>query len=176
MKMTSADWLRIIKENRDEIEERIEEAKREACRENMHGWRYSNSNQFWVDGAYFSRGEMGGGLMFFINNEHQQNFTIAQQQVKYCKTDNAYLVTVYILSLPELYNKGVGRYLSGGKFDWWNLLNKTDLSSGYKHLVKLAANLFTGGLGGFNLAKANCCLDDDLFNVMIQAILLYRGN
>lgn len=56
MKMTSADWLRIIKENRDEIEERIEEAKREACRENMHGWRYDveidESGDVWVSGPY----------------------------------------------------------------------------------------------------------------------------
>lgn len=114
--------------------------------------------------------------MYFIDDNHRQNFTAIQQKVRNCEIDNAYLVAAYILSLPELRSKGVGKYLSDDGFNWFAILSKTDLSSSYKHIAKLAANLFTGGRGGFNLAEALQCMGDDLFNVMIQAILLYRGN
>lgn len=114
--------------------------------------------------------------MYFLDDNHRQNYTAMQLRVKKCKMDNSYLVAAYILSLPELQSKGASRYLSDDGFNWMDLLEKVDLSSGYGHLVNLAINLFTCGMGEFNLAEANSCLDSDMFNVMIQAILLYRGN
>lgn len=110
----------------------------------------------------------------FLGGQHLENFEEVVQKIAKCKIDNGYLAAAYILALPELAGKGAMGYISDDGFRWEEMLQRLDLSSGYRHMVLLAVNLFTGGLGDFNLGKANHCLDSDLFRVMVQAIILTR--
>jgi len=58
-------------------------------------------------------------FVYFLDDNHRQNYTAMQLRVKKCKMDNSYLVAAYILSLPELQSKGASSiYQMMGLIGW----------------------------------------------------------
>ena len=112
--------------------------------------------------------------MYFINDQHEQNFMALKARVPLMNADREYRAVGYILSLPELQEKGVQEYFDNDGFRAINLLRKTDLSRGYRIMVILAHNLFNKNKS-FNLAEALNILDGNLYLAMLQATAIRRG-
>lgn len=114
--------------------------------------------------------------MYFINDQHEQNFMALKARVPLMNADREYRAVGYILALPELSQKGAAKYFSDDRFEAVAMTKKVDLSRGYRLMVELARNLFnSSSKSSFNLANALDVLDGDLYRVMLQATAIRRG-
>lgn len=145
--------------------------------------------------------------MYFLNDLHEKNYNhLANMVFPDSKKDREYHPMVYILALPDIYNRcitdpmlhefpllwtveytdtsythkeGEEEYKvidfeikkdkSGAEIESKNF---STLSSGYKKMVDLAANLFNSSNDEFNMSDAFGTWDNKMIKVYFQAILL----
>lgn len=113
--------------------------------------------------------------MFFVNDEHQQNYNKLRVLFLGGRSDREYQTACYVLALPEIYYK-VDWNKINYPFDFlrWRGKNHVDLSSGYRSLVDAARNLFNSS-NSFNLMEGLSCWDDKLRRVFFQAVDIRLG-
>lgn len=112
--------------------------------------------------------------MYFLNNQHENNYRQLMDRVHKMQKDPGYQAAGYILALPELYGKGSAKYFGDDGFDWEKLISGgIDFSSGYLQMLNLASNLFNS-IAPFNLGRCLSIIDDELAGVLIQAIKIMR--
>lgn len=115
-------------------------------------------------------------MIYYTDAEHKQQLKSLIEKTN--KTyqdgivDNYYLVAYYILTSSSELRKKALKFVNQDGIDFTEI-RQQDFSSGYKILLDLAEELFNNG------AKASISsivdrLDEDNFNVAIQAIELKR--
>jgi hypothetical protein len=112
--------------------------------------------------------------IFFLNDKHQSNYSRLAAKVPI--DDPGYRAAVYILALPKMLYHGTDPYINRDGINFDQLIKDLGgLSSGYRHLLRAAANLFNGGphdSSPFSLDDALGVLDGPHLHVLVQAICL----
>lgn len=116
--------------------------------------------------------------MFFINEEHERNFSEMLSLFPVGEKDYQYKVGCYVTAHPDLYAK-VRTHASNESPVYWAFMIEentidVDLTSGERHLVNLMLHLWNG-TEGFNLNYALGVWDNDNYEVFLQAIRIARG-
>lgn len=109
--------------------------------------------------------------MYFKDGQHQEKlFSLLE---KYNKADSKeYSAAYYILTSDNELRRKAAAYISSDGIDFMLMLEHEDFSSGYRNMIDAAMSLFNSG------AKVNlpdlCWLDEDNFNVILEAINIRR--
>lgn len=112
--------------------------------------------------------------LYYTNEDHKKNYAWLLQHFG-CRGDREYEVACYVLSTPEIFLKVDWRQCSRPfEFLKWRGNKRVDLSSGYRHLVDLAKNLFNP-INKFNLMDALSSWDKNCFQMFQQAVMIRMG-
>lgn len=131
-----------------------------------------------------------GAALFFVNEQHQQNYEQLQHQFK-GSWSSEYAAGAYVSALPEIFYRIDWREQDSPVswyFGEWVVIKKDDeedgfhkesaivsgLSSVYVILVRAAVELFTGRLHKFDLQNFLGSADNTLYRVFLQLIEIRR--
>ncbi|WP_394122055.1 hypothetical protein [Planococcus donghaensis] len=111
----------------------------------------------------------------FLDADHYSRFDHHLNQLnKHQQVSPEYQSALFILtSTDELYRKTISYFGSHG-FSHLDMFEEQDFSSGYGLMVKAAGNLF--GFYEYELSLAHLvgAIDDELFPVFIQALIIRK--
>jgi hypothetical protein len=112
--------------------------------------------------------------VFFVNEHHRQTF-IALLVHFGVGQDREYMAACYILAHPEIARK-VNWSACEYPFEWlkWRGNKRVDLSTGFRLLVEMAANLYNSN-NKFNLMDALHVWDDKCLRLFYQAVDIRLG-
>lgn len=112
--------------------------------------------------------------LFFKDNTHQQELIKKLKELNQIHEtgvcDPYYLSALYILTSDDEFRHKSYRFIKAG-INFESIVRSNDFSSSYKHLLKLAWNLFNYH-GKLNMADMIDCLDASNIRLMITALSL----
>lgn len=116
--------------------------------------------------------------MFFINEEHEKNFSEMLFLFPLGEQNYQYRIGCYVTAHPDLFTK-VRKYIEGESPVYWAYMLEentieVDLTSGERLLVDMMLNLWNG-TEGFDLNRALGIWDEDNYEMFLQAIRIARG-
>lgn len=126
--------------------------------------------------------------LYFYDEVHEKNFMNIVGEHPQAKSNFQYRIACYITSHPEIYSKVKSKQMPmAWAFDMAIGSFNVDFSNAYHQLIKLGMNLWNGWNGWsketgdpgdyepFDLDYALSTLDDRNYKVMMQAIIIRRG-
>ncbi len=126
--------------------------------------------------------------MYFVNDEHQENFEVLLKKYPVAQDDSQYQAGFYIVAHPVIFDHCNGNPVSDnhGPFDWYfDDLEKPNpyragLSSGFLYLARTGLNLYNNHVhdepfDNFSPYLALGTWGDELFRVFVEACQLRRG-